>query len=127
MFDVIPINHQTWVICGGRDFVDAEMFTAAMGDLIRLRGMPECVINGGARGADLMAKEWAEHYAIEARSVAADWRLHGRAAGPIRNQTMLDKYAPALVVAFPGGKGTADMVRRSHKAGVEVAEIKCTK
>ena len=127
MFDVIPINYQTWIVCGGRDFADQGVFNSAMGDLIRLRGMPECVVNGGARGADLMAKQWAEHHAIEARSVAADWGLHGRAAGPIRNQSMLDKYVPDLVVAFPGGKGTADMVRRSRKAGVDVAEIKCTK
>ncbi len=124
MFDIIPINNQTWIICGGRDFSDEGMFVAAMGDLIHLRGMPECIVNGGARGADLMAKQWAKHHAIEARSVAADWGLHGRAAGPIRNQTMLDKYAPDLVVAFPGGRGTADMVSRSRKAGVDVAEIK---
>ncbi len=124
MFDVIPINNQTWIICGGRDFADAGMFAAAMGDLIRLRGIPECVVNGGARGADLMAKEWADRHAIKARSVAADWGLHGRAAGPIRNQAMLDKYTPDLVVAFPGGRGTADMVHRSREAGVDVAEIK---
>ena len=124
MFDAIPINGQTWLICGGRDFADAGMFASAMGDLVRLRGMPECVVNGGALGADMMAKEWAERHAIEARSVAADWGLHGKAAGPIRNQTMLDKYAPDFVVAFPGGRGTADMVERSRKAGVDVAEIK---
>ncbi len=127
MFDVIPINHQTWIICGGRDFRDAEMFDSAMGDLIRLKGMPECIVNGGALGADLMAKGWAERHAIEVRSVAADWGLHGRAAGPIRNQTMLDRYKPDFVVAFPGGRGTADMVRRSREAGVDVAEIKYTK
>lgn len=126
MFDLIDINHQTWIVCGGRDFTDQKMFAAAMGDLIRFRGMPECVVNGGARGADLMAKEWAERHGIEARSVAADWGLHGRSAGPRRNQIMLEKYKPDLVVAFPGGRGTADMVRRSRKAGVDVAEIKCT-
>ena len=124
MFNVILINHKTWIICGGRDFVDAEMFNSAMGDLVRLRGMPECIVNGGARGADLMARNWAERHASEVRSVAADWGLHGRKAGPLRNQTMLDKYKPDLVVAFPGGKGTADMMHRSREAGVDVAEIK---
>lgn len=124
MFDVIPINHQTWVICGGRDFTDAEMFDSAMGDLIRLRGMPGDVVQGGASGADDMAKAWAHRHAVGSWTVPADWQKHGRAAGPIRNQTMLDKYSPHLVVAFPGGKGTADMVRRSRKAGVDVAEIK---
>jgi hypothetical protein len=54
----------------------------------------------------------------------ADWFSHGKAAGPIRNQEMLAMEAPALVVAFPGGRGTADMVRRARKAGVDVLEVK---
>ena len=124
MFDVIPVNDQTWIICGGRGFADAEMFNSAMGDLIRLRGVPEVVVQGGAQGADAMARQWGERYAIDIITVSADWGQHGRAAGPIRNQYMLAKHKPAMVVAFPGGKGTADMVRRSRKAKIDVAEIK---
>jgi len=53
----------------------------------------------------------------------ANWRTHGKAAGPIRNQQMLDEGRPHLVVAFPGGTGTADMVRRAKAAGVPVMEV----
>ena len=49
----------------------------------------------------------------------ADWKVRGRAAGHIRNQQMLDEGRPHLVVAFPGGRGTADMVRRARAAGIE--------
>ena len=49
----------------------------------------------------------------------ADWETHGRAAGPIRNEKMLT-WKPDLVVAFPGGVGTADLVRRAEAAGVPV-------
>lgn len=49
----------------------------------------------------------------------ADWKRHGRAAGPIRNQKMLEEK-PEMVVAFPGGKGTADMVKKAGQAGIEV-------
>ena len=124
MFDVIPINDQTWIICGGRNFADVKMLNSAMGDLIRAYGMPKCVVQGGADGADAMARRWAERHSIDVRTEPADWDIHGRAAGPIRNQAMLDRYKPAMVVAFPGGRGTADMVRRSRKADVDVAEIK---
>ena len=126
MFDIIPINDETWIICGGRDFADEEMFNSAMGDLVHLKGMPGRVIQGGAAGADGMAREWAVRHALDLWTEVAGWKAHGRAAGPIRNQAMLG-YNPKLVVAFPGGKGTADMVRRSRKAGVDVAEIKCIK
>lgn len=125
MFDIVLKTSQTWLICGGRDFTDTDMFKSAMGDLIRLRGMPWRVVQGGANGADLMARIWADQHALESATIAADWQTHGRAAGPIRNQAMLDSYSPDLVVAFPGGKGTADMVRRGHKAAnTDVAEIK---
>lgn len=123
-FDVIPINHEVWLICGGRDFADAGMFKSAMGDLIFLRRMPWRIIQGGANGADRMAREWAREHALELATELTEWEKHGRAAGPIRNQAMLDRHQPGLVVAFPGGRGTADMVRRSRKAGVDVAEIK---
>ena len=79
MFDVGPINDQTWIVCGGRDFADQGVFNSAMGDLIRLRGMPECVVNGGALGADLMAKQWAEHHAIDnALSALAKFDIRGK-------------------------------------------------
>lgn len=49
--------------------------------------------------------------------------LRGKAAGPIRNQHMIDTAKPDLVVSFPGGAGTADMVRRAKAAGVRVIEV----
>jgi hypothetical protein len=51
----------------------------------------------------------------------ADWRKYGAAAGPIRNQRMLEG-PPDIVVAFAGGKGTADMVQRARAAGIAVIE-----
>ena len=126
MFEAIPINGQTWLICGGRDFMDWAVFDSAMGDLIRIKGMPTRIIQGGAAGADEMARLWAARHAVEVQTEPANWLLHGRAAGPIRNQAMLDRHKPSMVVAFPGGKGTADMVRRSRVAGVEIAEIEVT-
>lgn len=82
------------------------------------------IISGKARGADSAAIDWAIVNWCPVLEFPADWKKHGRAAGPIRNQEMLDIGKPDLVIAFPGGDGTADMVRRSKKAGIEVLEIK---
>ncbi len=124
MFDIIPINDQIWLICGGRDFTDKEMFNSAMSDLVHLRGMPSVVVQGGAKGADTLARSWAQQHALKIVTEKAKWNVFGNSAGPIRNQVMLDKYSPDFVIAFPGGRGTADMVRRSREAGIDVAEIK---
>lgn len=122
MFAAIPINGQTWLICGGRDFADQAMFDSAMSDLIHMKGVPARVIHGGATGADTMADEWAGRLSILSHGYLPNWKELGASAGPARNRLMLDQR-PHLVVAFPGGRGTAHMVSIARLAGVDVAEI----
>lgn len=81
------------------------------------------IAHGGAEGADMCAGNWAHAAAIPCLVFRADWSLHGRAAGPIRNAQMLREFAPDAVIAFPGGRGTADMIRQARAAGVRVIEI----
>lgn len=99
------------------------LFSRTMIEVGNSRGPITSMIAGGARGADTMARHLAHAWNVRFRAFAADWKTHGRAAGPIRNQRMLDEGKPDLVVAFPGGRGTADMVRRARAAGVPVMEI----
>jgi hypothetical protein len=82
--------------------------------------VPYVIVHGAAVGADQMAGSWARSRGVAEAAFPADWGRDGRAAGPIRNQRMLDEGRPDLVVAFPGGRGTADMVRRARAAGVAV-------
>ena len=113
------------LVCGGRNFDDRS----AMARVLR-RFKPaiptdddlaeHVIITGGASGADELAAQYAEVFGIRLRVYPADWKTHGRAAGPIRNQKMLDEGKPDLVIAFPGGRGTADMVRRAKAAGIPV-------
>lgn len=85
---------------------------------------PTMLVHGGARGADRWAGIWAERRGYKCAVELAYWKRHGKGAGPVRNQLMLDKYAPTHAVAFPGGRGTADMVVRLREAGVEIFEVK---
>jgi predicted solute-binding protein len=71
-----------------------------------------------------MAEWWAKAEGVPCEVYQADWARLGRKAGPIRNQRMLDEAKPDVVIAFPGGRGTADMLRRTRQAGVEVIEVK---
>ena len=45
MFSAIPVNGQVWLICGGRDFKDSDMFNNAMSDLVHSLGMPKRIIH----------------------------------------------------------------------------------
>lgn len=110
------------LVCGGRDFEDE---TAVNNFLFRLddeRNITS-IIHGGANGADSLAGETAVRLRVPCQVFRANWKRDGKAAGPIRNQRMLDEGKPDLVVAFPGGRGTADMIRRARAAGVEVMEV----
>jgi len=120
------------LVCGGRDYADSERVYTTL-SAIHVRTPITVIIQGGAgrkgaylresTGADLLAKEWAEGNHVGTLTYKADWLRQGRAAGPIRNAYMLAKSKPDLVVAFPGGRGTADMVAKAKAAGVTVMEI----
>lgn len=106
------------IVCGGRDYADRDYLFTVLDDLHA--GDPIGVImHGDARGADTLAGEWAEARGVAVFELRADWKRHGRSAGPRRNARMLNAW-PDLVVAFPGGDGTADMVRRAANAGLPV-------
>lgn len=81
------------------------------------------VIHGAARGADTLAAEWARDRGIPVLPFPADWDSHPRAAGPIRNAQMLREGKPDVVIAFPGGRGTANMIDQAERAGVPVLRI----
>ena len=118
------------LVCGGRDFRQDWLVFRVLADLYEQLPNDEWlrIISGAApKGPDTFALEWAWSWHRTGHRVyweeyPADWKLYGRSAGPIRNQEMLDSGID-LVIAFPGGRGTADMVRRARKAGVEVREV----
>ena len=123
MFGILIRNGETWLVCGGRDFTDSATFHDAMQRLTEMWGCPGKLVHGAAKGVDAMAAAWADRMALDVAACPADWDKHGKAAGPIRNEDMLVTHKPNRVIAFPGGKGTADMVRRAKKHGIDVIEI----
>lgn len=114
------------LVCGGRDFSDKELLFRTL-DELHAASPIGLIVEGGARGADELARNWAFVNLVKYVTYAADWKTNGRAAGPIRNQQMLNESKPDAVLAFPGGRGTADMVRRAKAAGVIVEEVKNAK
>lgn len=127
------------LICGGRDFNDPTLFLEAWRAFEVANGPITTVIEGGALGADRMAKRYGEDFGATVRTFEADWydlshpkariktdkrgRKYDALAGFRRNQQMIDEGEPDWVIAFPGQNGTADMVKRARKAGIPVFEV----
>lgn len=109
------------LVCGGRNFSDTALLRSCMNAAV-VGETDVVVIHGDARGADKLAGAIAESAGITVLVFPADWNKHGRSAGPKRNQQMLDEGKPDLVLAMPGGVGTADMIRRAKTVGIKVVE-----
>ena len=110
--------------CGGRDYANRAALFAALDHLLAKRLPGVVIIHGGAQGSDSLAGQYAFERGLACEVYPADWAAHGRAAGPLRNARMITEGKPDAVVAFAGGRGTADMVGKARAAGVIVREIK---
>ncbi|WP_298983458.1 DUF2493 domain-containing protein [uncultured Roseibium sp.] len=100
------------IVTGGRDFEDGIFVAQTLSKFHTGRNGPITrLVEGGATGADAFAREWALANGVEHKAVAADWGKFGKGAGPIRNREMAVAYPDSIVIAFPGGDGTADMIQ----------------
>lgn len=111
------------LVSGGREFDDYEFIVNHLTRLHNSRSVTE-LIHGTARGVDTICGYWAEEMEIPVTPMPAKWRdengKYDPRAGHKRNQQMLNECKPDALFAFPGGKGTADMVTRAEKVLPEV-------
>jgi hypothetical protein len=114
------------LVTGGRTFNDRPWLWAGL-DLLHSKAPITEIIEGGATGADCRAAEWGHARGVKVTEVRAEWEKHSvnlkhgqkNPAGLIRNNEMV-KLRPDVVLATPGGAGTAHMVAASKKAGLRV-------
>ena len=108
------------LVTGSRHFQDAELVLRKITEYD-----PDVIIEGGASGADSLAVRAGIQLGIFVEQYHANWEKYGRAAGPLRNQEMLDRGKPDVVLAFPlkDSKGTWDMVKRAKDAGIPVEVV----
>ena len=139
---IAPSHSLVIVAGGGRDLLWLPAQIAAV-LLARTSGqLVHGLLHGGARGADRTIGRAAFQLGWPVEVLPADWRRHGRAAGPIRNRELLEQaiaraeahsspgyQASVLVVAFPGGAGTASLVQQARRMAsrspvpISVAEV----
>lgn len=111
------------IICGGRDYEDHTTAFAKL-DAVHKRVPITHVIEGGARGADRIARTWAIRNKIPYTTVNAEWDKFGKRAGYLRNKSMRDDHSPDMVIAMPGGIGTTMMINLATEKGIRVLQWK---
>lgn len=127
------------LVCGSRHFNDYEKLKQWLDWYILPNNEKHTIIEGEARGADLLARKYAEGRGMDVLPFPAEWDKYGKAAGPIRNSQMLKEGKPELVIAFLGpvavseftsglsdskySSGTKNMIDQARKAGVETVVV----
>lgn len=121
------------VVCGSRTWEDEKIVHGVLSGFIDAADYHPLwddefqVAHGAAKGADAFAGNWAQRYAdVEEVRFPADWEKHGKKAGFLRNQQMIEEFQPNVVLAFsewPITKGTQHTVDLAKKAGIPVYVI----
>lgn len=118
------------LVCGSHERVDVEAVHEVVDALHLLYGEELRLMHGAARCVDQVAGVRAKQLGVPVREFPADWTTHGKRAGPIRNEAMAEYLAwcrdlghTTQVVAFRGGNGTEDMIRRAEARGFDVDRI----
>jgi predicted Rossmann-fold nucleotide-binding protein len=125
------------VVTGGRNYANMQMITDVL-DFVHRAEPITGLINGLANGADSLCRKWAVNNNVTPMDFPAKWEdihvmgavirnrrdgtKYNVVAGFQRNQAMVDAGAQ-MVVAFPGGNGTADMMARCEKAKLLLLQI----
>ncbi len=110
-----------FIVCGGRDYADRAKVKSVL-DAVHAKCGIILLIEGGATGADRLAREWAMANGIQVATFHANWDRYKGYAGPLRNQAMADQLPDGLI-AFPGGKGTAGMIEICELMDIKVMKI----
>lgn len=101
------------IVSGGRDHqpnaAEVEAFARIWHDLTW--GEDAELVHGACpTGVDAWADRWGKSNGFVVTPFRADWKRHGKPAGPIRNREAAAYTAPVgACVLFPGNSGTRDM------------------
>ncbi len=116
----------TILVCGSRNWTDKALIHSWLSKLPK--GTE--IVCGACKGADVLAGEVARELGFKVTEYPADWRAHGKAAGPMRNEQMIAEARPARVLAFTEAlmrdqrpTGTSDCVMRALAAGISVTIV----
>ena len=110
------------LVTGGRDYKDRGVVETVLSDLHAKMGFTY-LIHGNARGADKLAHTWALAHGVQPVAMDALWDAEGDRAGSRRNRRMLEFSNPDACIAFPGGRGTSNMMILARSAGVKLIDV----
>jgi hypothetical protein len=109
-------------VTGGRRHTNFKKVVETL-DELHSQNRITVLAHGDATGADTLCARWARVHGVSAHRYDAEWNKYRQGAGPKRNEKMLKDEKPDLLVAFPGGKGTANCIKIAESLGIQVMRV----
>jgi predicted Rossmann fold nucleotide-binding protein DprA/Smf involved in DNA uptake len=109
-------------IVGSRNFHNYDLFLKHVNDFIEKYDFPDKIISGGAKGADTLARRWAEEYGVTIKEYFPNWSL-GRCAGPLRNKDIITNSTHMLAFPSKDGSGTQNAIKLAKEKGIKIIVI----
>lgn len=108
-------------VVGSRGFGAVDRIKPILNKIRMTCGEDLIIVSGGAEGPDQIAEQWAKEHGLQTEIFPADWDAFGQAAGPKRNQQVIDA-ADHLIAFWDGASpGTVDAINRARrKKGMKV-------
>lgn len=112
------------IVSGGRDYAEIDRLWRLLDNIHDIRHIG-LLCHGACKygGADIHAENWAKAREVNYLGMPAKFKHRGPSAGPERNALLLKHCTPDMVLCFPGGKGTADMLKKAQKAGIWTIDL----
>ena len=120
------------LVTGSRGWTDRDRLCQVLNDIHEHYDYGFELAHGACpNGADAIADEWAGHCLMDEsiHRYRANWDLHGKRAGQMRNEQMVNEFQPDLVVAFwdlksPGTKGCINFALKNGYEVLIIPEVK---
>jgi len=112
------------IIAGHRRYDNYKQFKHYVSQILKnIDHTKLCLISGDAPGADTLTIQYARDNCIPVLVIGADWKLHGKSAGPKRNLLMAQQATHLIAFLAPGSKGTKSMINIAKRYNLETRVI----
>jgi hypothetical protein len=113
------------LIAGSRGFTDYLKFKGYVDKFLSSLDKKDImIIEGGAKGTDHMAHQYAVEKNIDVKTYPADWETHGKKAGMIRNREMGEAATHAIIFWDGQSRGTKNMISICEELGISLRTVR---
>lgn len=111
------------IVAGSRNVTNYETVKCAVDAFISQGANVTAIIEGGAIGVDRLASRYAIEHGIEHIRVPAEWNLHHKGAGAVRNRKMAEMGDALLALWDGSSRGTMNMIKVANARKLPVTVV----